>query len=88
MQQDLDVIQLITWNDYGEGTMLEPTVEYEYRYLEMLQAAQPELGNENFQFTADDLRLPFRLYQLRQLHTDAESQQRLDKAFNALLAGR
>ena len=87
IEQQPDVIQLITWNDYGEGTMIEPTVEYEYRYLEMLQAAQAKLGNTDFKYTADDLRLPFRLYQLRQQHGEDESQTRLDKASAALMAG-
>lgn len=30
-------LQLSTWNDYGEGTTIEPTVEYGYRYLVQLQ---------------------------------------------------
>ncbi len=85
--QQPDMIQLITWNDYGEGTMIEPTVEYEYRYLEMLQAAQAKLGNTDFKYTADDLRLPLRLYQLRKSTDDAEAQSRLDEASTALMAG-
>jgi hypothetical protein len=32
-----DVVQLATWNDYGEGTMIEPTVQNGYRALETLQ---------------------------------------------------
>lgn len=31
------MIQLVTWNDFGEGTQIEPTVEDEYKYLEMVQ---------------------------------------------------
>ena len=30
-------IQLITWNDYGEGTIIEPTVEFGYQFLTALQ---------------------------------------------------
>ena len=37
LAQQPDVIQLITWNDYGEGTMIEPTAEFGTRYLEMVQ---------------------------------------------------
>jgi hypothetical protein len=29
--------QLITWNDFGEGTMIEPTLEFEYTMLEQVQ---------------------------------------------------
>lgn len=34
---DLEHLQLVTWNDFGEGTMLEPTVEFEYQFLEIIQ---------------------------------------------------
>ena len=27
LEQHPDVIQLITWNDYGEGTIIKPTEE-------------------------------------------------------------
>ncbi|MFB2121017.1 glycoside hydrolase family 71/99-like protein [Parapedobacter sp. 2B3] len=30
-------LQLITWNDFGEGTMIEPTHEFQYAFLEKLQ---------------------------------------------------
>ena len=33
----LDFLQLVTWNDFGEGTMFEPTVETGYDYLLQLQ---------------------------------------------------
>lgn len=32
-----DFVQLVTWNDYGEGTMLEPTEEYGFLNLQLLQ---------------------------------------------------
>lgn len=33
----IDFLQLVTWNDFGEGTMFEPTVETGYDYLLQLQ---------------------------------------------------
>ncbi len=36
-QADLDYIQLCTFNDFGEGTIFEPTQEFEYQYLEKVQ---------------------------------------------------
>ena len=59
------IIQLITWNDYGEGTVLEPTVEFGYRDLEATQKFRREHIQPSFKFTAADLRLPERLLQLR-----------------------
>ena len=83
-----DVVQLITWNDYGEGTNIEPTEEFGYRYLEMVQEARRAMAGDAFTFTAEDLRLPLRLFNLRREHTgDAAINQRLDEAFAALIAG-
>lgn len=33
----LDMLQLITWNDFGEGTTIEPTVEFRFSFLEEIQ---------------------------------------------------
>ena len=33
----LDWVQISTWNDYGEGTIIEPTTEFGYQYLELVQ---------------------------------------------------
>lgn len=33
----LSWLQISTWNDYGEGTIIEPTTEFGYRYLTALQ---------------------------------------------------
>lgn len=33
----VDMLQLITWNDFGEGTMIEPTEEFGYSFLSELQ---------------------------------------------------
>lgn len=32
-----DLIQIVTWNDFGEGTMVEPTQEFEYARLNQIQ---------------------------------------------------
>jgi len=53
------IIQLVTWNDYGEGTVIEPTAEFGYRYLEEVQRRSKS------KFTSAELRSPARLYQLR-----------------------
>ncbi|MEI8036788.1 MAG: hypothetical protein WCJ14_00210 [Verrucomicrobiota bacterium] len=58
MQGPWPIIQLVTWNDYGEGTMIEPTHEFGYRFLETIQQARRDEAAGEFAFTADDLRLP------------------------------
>ena len=65
LQSNSDIVQLITWNDYGEGTIIEPTVEDGYKYLEITQQMRKQYIDANFAYTAADLRLPVRLYTLR-----------------------
>ncbi|NJK32485.1 MAG: hypothetical protein HC927_08765 [Deltaproteobacteria bacterium] len=60
-----EMVQLVTWNDYGEGTMMEPTVEFGYTFLEIVQEERRRELGASFAFTAADLRLPARLLELR-----------------------
>jgi hypothetical protein len=69
-------VQLPTWNDYGEGTMIEPTIEFRYGLLLSLQQS---LG-----MNADTVVLGSvdRLYRLRVGHVgEVAVQRRLDQAF-------
>jgi hypothetical protein len=59
------IVQVATWNDFGEGTCVEPTRDYGYRYLETIQDAVRRAQGEAFRFRPDDLRLPARIYELR-----------------------
>jgi hypothetical protein len=60
------IVQLVTWNDWGEGTIIEPSVEFGYRDLEVIQAMRRRWVEPAFKPTAADLRLPLRLYKLRE----------------------
>jgi acetyl esterase/lipase len=60
MRAGSPVVQIATWNDYGEGTVIEPTRGSGYRYLEILQKRLNVRGHG-----PADLRLPVMLYQLR-----------------------
>lgn len=71
-----DYLQLITWNDFGEGTMLEPTVEFGYSSVEKIKtfAGVQNTGNVFGEIG--------RLYNLRiQYKNNAAVQAKLDKAF-------
>jgi hypothetical protein len=59
-----DVIQIVTWNDYGEGTMIEPTAEYGNQYLEIVQTARMA-RDASFAYAKEDLLLPMRIYEAR-----------------------
>lgn len=88
LEQNPDVIQLITWNDYGEGTIIEPTEEFGYQYLEIIQDTRRAIQDTPFPYSHEDLRLPIQLFTVRKAHAgDAEVNARLDTAFEALLVG-
>ncbi len=59
------IVQLITWNDWGEGTMIEPSAEFGYRDLETTQRLRRRYLDPKFSATAADLRLPLAVYELR-----------------------
>ena len=75
LESKAPLIQIATWNDYGEGTMIEPTRNHGFRHLEKL----PRCGNPA------DLRLPVMLYQLRQRGGDAA---KLDEASALMFASK
>ncbi len=87
LASDPDVVQLITWNDYGEGTTLEPTRETGYAYLEIVQAARRASIEPGFAFTANDIRLPERLLALRRDRAALPYARDLDATFAAIAAG-
>ena len=76
------IIQLATWNDWGEGTMIEPSQEFGLRDLEAVQT----LIAADSGFTAADLELPYRLYEARR--AAAADPARLDEIALLLATGR
>jgi hypothetical protein len=70
----VNYIQLVTWNDYGEGTIIEPTDQYQYGYLTLLQQT---LGVLNLDLS--DLQLVGQLFQMRKANaTVPDIQQKLN----------
>jgi hypothetical protein len=82
------VVQLVTWNDYGEGTVIEPTHEQGYRHLEIIVSGRQGELNGRFPFRPGDLRLPAELLRLRRQHRgDRVIRDRLDEAARRLIQG-
>jgi hypothetical protein len=72
---NVDFLQLATWNDFGEGTMFEPTVETGFSYLVRLQQFT------GVPYSQAELELAYRLYRARKEHAgDAATQALLDRA--------
>ena len=82
-----NVIQLVTWNDYGEGTIIEPTREFGYQYLDTVQSLRRSL-DPSFPFSAPDLGWPLRILRLRQTYPgNAIINAELDRAYADIIAG-
>ncbi|WP_165872198.1 glycoside hydrolase family 71/99-like protein [Tenacibaculum sp. M341] len=59
MSHPIDFIQVATWNDFGEGTQIEPTEEFGFKHLRLLQKYS------GVSFSKEDLRIPLYIYELR-----------------------
>jgi hypothetical protein len=82
-------VQIVTWNDWGEGTGIEPTVEFGYRDLEAIQRLRREHVDPAFARRPEDLRLVHRLYFLRRQEAARPGlAEDLDDVARRLAAGR
>jgi hypothetical protein len=82
------IIQVATWNDFGEGTCVEPAREYGYRYLEAIQEARRRSPGVPFVYGRDDLGLPLRIYRLRKRIDRPVQGKAIDEVVDLLSAGQ
>lgn len=80
------LIQIATWNDFGEGTTIEPAHEYGYRYLEIIRENRKKKGHKTAAGTESHLRLPLRIYELRK-KAPARQQKELDAVVKWMTQG-
>ncbi|MBC7808388.1 MAG: hypothetical protein H7145_19820 [Akkermansiaceae bacterium] len=89
LKSSASVIQLVTWNDWGEGTIIEPSIEHGYRDLETTQRLRRKHVEPKFAYKPQDLTLPVTLFQLRKKYKNAPaSSAKLDTIATHLFAGR
>lgn len=82
------IVQIVTWNDWGEGTQVEPSVEFGYRDLETTQRLRRKYLTSSSVGTADDLRLPVRWYLLRKKYAaNPATEAKLEAFFPLVVAG-
>ncbi len=82
------IIQIATWNDWGEGTNVEPSREYGYRDLEAIQQMRKSKSSGAFTIQPADLRLPVELLMLRRRLEQGVPQRNLDKIAALLSRGK
>ena len=82
-----NIIQIQTWNDYGEGTIIEPTIERGYTNLEFIQVRRLH-WEPDFPYNYSDLRIPIELYKILARGNATEEQKRQVAAiYNMIFAG-
>jgi hypothetical protein len=78
---NVDFLQLATFNDFGEGTMFEPTIETGFEYLKTIQEFT------GVSYGEAELQLVYRLYLARKEYADNVSiQENLDAVAGLLAA--
>jgi hypothetical protein len=88
MTNNSSMIQVVTWNDFGEGTVVEPTWEFGYRDLGIIQGFRRQYQDPSFSYTTNDLSLAFRIYQLRrQYAANPYLSAELDRVFTNVVSG-
>ena len=80
------IVQVATWNDWGEGTQIEPSIEFGYRDLEIIQSFSKKYVEKDLQVEKEALRLPRRLLALRQAGGGRDAT--LDQIAKQLSAGK
>lgn len=77
---NLDYLQLVTWNDFGEGTQIEPTVEDQYLFLEIIQ------DFTGVSYEVSNLELIYEYYQkTKQFEGNTEAQAILENVYQHLI---
>ncbi len=94
VQHKVDLVQLVTWNDWNEGTSIEPSDTYGYHYLELTKKYAALYKGLSDSIPDRALRLPLRLFKARRAVeklADAARKtavtEQLDQVRDALLAG-
>ena len=83
------IVQVVTWNDFGEGSMVEPTRQYGYRDLGILQDLRRRYLESDFPRHTNDLSLALRFYELRrQSATNQVLSAELDGIFTNIVSGQ
>jgi len=81
------IVQIVTWNDYGEGTVVEPTVDYALRDLGAIQDLRRQFLDTGFLYHTNDLTLATRFYNLRrQYASNSLASAELDRVFTNIVS--
>ncbi|MFM8289785.1 MAG: glycoside hydrolase family 71/99-like protein [Planctomycetaceae bacterium] len=81
------IVQIATWNDWGEGTLVEPSVEFGYRDLEATQELRRRHLERQFPHGSEELRLPLEIHRARRQSPSESERKALDRIVEQIVAG-
>jgi hypothetical protein len=96
LSNNVRFVQIATWNDFGEGATIEPTLDYGYQYLELTEKYAAGLKRLPSNGGAG-LGIPLAIYRERQALANmpfsdpgvtADKKSRLDLMIELFLKGR
>jgi hypothetical protein len=82
------IVQIVTWNDFGEGTVVEPTQEYGCQDLGIIQDYRRRYLEPDFPWQTNDLALAVQFYKLRTSSASRDLSANLDRIFTNIVEGR
>jgi hypothetical protein len=83
------IVQVVTWNDFGEGTIVEPTQDYGYRDLGIVQNLRRQYLDPSFSYHTNDLAMAFRFYNLRKQYGNSPAiSAELNRIFTNIVSGQ
>jgi hypothetical protein len=96
MTNNSSIVQIVTWNDFGEGTAVEPTAagnepttEYGYSDLGIIQDSRRQYLDSSFPYHTNDLALALRFYNLRKLYANNPAlSSELNRTFTNIVSGQ
>ena len=87
LRSNASIVQLATWNDWGEGTQIEPSFEFGFRDLEATQKLRQQYLDPRFAYAASHLRLPIEWYQMKKHAANKGARDALEAFFPLLISG-
>jgi hypothetical protein len=88
-QSKASVVQIATWNDWGEGTQIEPSHEFGYRDLETVwKLRRQQAPSKVIATKIEYLRLPEMLLERRRKQPSDEVSKQLDHVADLLRQGQ
>ena len=82
------IVQIATWNDWGEGTILEPSHEFGYRDLEVVLTFRRQRNEAVADNQLEDIQLPRQLLELHRKSQSPDAIKKCDEVATKLAAGQ